>query len=173
MSPLITHAQRNRTNLAVVSTNPARKFFDDDSYERPEKDHPSQVVDWPNNSVRERVDFAFQYYRHLRRLKLYVDANWQGNIRLTDAARNIGVSASRLSALFHEKTGLRFSDWLNMCRIEKAMAQLVETDRSVAEISSNVGFQCVRTFERSFRKFCGVSASEYRRKFVSKNLSQR
>lgn len=118
-----------------------------------------------------RVKFALAYYGHLRRLSDYVEKNIDKPFQLEDIASRIGVSASRLSHLFADKAGCTYSVWIRNKRVKRATELLRSGDRTILEIAFSVGFESVRTFERSFSKVMGKSPSSYRRQFVSQNLS--
>ncbi len=115
----------------------------------------------------ERIEFALEYYRHLRNLRHYVSENMGEPIKLSDVADNIGISVSRLSRLFHEKTGFSYTDWISCVRIAEAQHLLSTSDASITDISYTVGYRNARTFERAFRKSNGQSASQFRRNIVT------
>jgi transcriptional regulator GlxA family with amidase domain len=52
--------------------------------------------------------------------------------------------------------------YLQRRRVERAMFLLRETDRSVTNISYDVGFTSLGTFSRTFRAIVGETPSEYR-----------
>lgn len=120
-----------------------------------------------------KLEFAFTYYRHLKKLRAYVEHRRHEPIRLADAAASIGVSTSRLSHLFHEKTGMRFSDWFCRKRIADAEKLLRSSDASICDIAYSVGFRNTRTFERAFRKINGMSASKYRKVMMTQTVSHK
>ena len=118
-----------------------------------------------------KVDFALGYYRHLKKLRVYVDQHWQEPILLADIALSIGVSSSQLSRLFSDKTGIRFSDWLRYRRIQKAQDLLKSDDMAISDIAFSTGFRNSRSFERAFKIVNGISATEYRKTIVKQNVS--
>lgn len=121
---------------------------------------------------RSRVDFALHYYRHLKKLRTHIESHPHDPVRLKDVAITVGISTSRLSHLFHEKTGVRFGDWICQKRIEKAKNMLVSDDASIADVAYSVGFRTTRSFERAFKRVNGKTASEYRRTFLTQIMSQ-
>lgn len=114
----------------------------------------------------QRVNSAVAYYRHLKRLRRYVNANSNKPFSVADAADYVGVSPCRLARIFKEKTGLRLGDWICYRRIESAKRMLYASDAAVTKIAFAVGFSNSRAFERAFRKMSGCTASEYRRAMV-------
>jgi AraC family transcriptional regulator, arabinose operon regulatory protein len=87
----------------------------------------------------------------------------QETVRVEDLARSVGLSASRLSHLFKENTGESIVEALNRMRIKQAALLLAHTNRNAAEAAHDVGFQNYNHFTRQFRKYIGVTPSEFSR----------
>ena len=62
---------------------------------------------------------------------------------------------------FKKSTGSTFINYLNSTRIEKACQYLLEGERSVGQISYEVGFDTVSHFNRVFKKLKGKTPKEY------------
>ena len=61
-------------------------------------------------------------------------------------------------------TGQSFMAYLNHCRIERAQALLAMTDKSVSDISQEMGFCDQSYFGTVFRKLVGMTPAAYRAK---------
>jgi len=105
----------------------------------------------------------FQYYRHLRHTKKYVDEHFTEPIALTDVARNVGLSPAYYSVFFHKATGLPFGVWLRKQRIDRAKKILHVCDRPIYQIATDVGFGSLSAFERAFKASELVAPSVYRK----------
>lgn len=105
----------------------------------------------------------FQYYRHLRHTKRYIDDHLAESVCLADVAREVGLSPAYYSAFFHKATGIRFNEWLNYQRIRLAKRLLRESDQPIYQIAVDAGFGSVSTFERIFKKYERVPPSAYRK----------
>ncbi len=105
---------------------------------------------------------AFDYYRHLRRAKSFVEANIHEPLSLTDVAAELGVSPSRLSHLFRDKAGITFSRWLTEKRVQRAKDLIAREDVSMLALAEYSGFRSYRSFQRSFKRVTGVAPSDYR-----------
>lgn len=119
-----------------------------------------------------RIESALGFYRHLISLNDYVKHRWHEPFQLADAAAAIGISPSRLSHLFREKTGTSFTDWLRYERVKRATALLTSSDKSIDEIAYSVGYTTPQTFQRSFTKLIGITPSKYR-KLVEAQITSR
>lgn len=81
----------------------------------------------------------------------------------TDFAAELGMSESRFSRFFHRATGNTYTDFVNQVRINRACQLLMTSDRYIASISYEVGFNSVANFNRRFLEIKGVTPSEFRK----------
>ena len=82
-------------------------------------------------------------------------------------AEMAGISREYFSRIFKNVTGMNYSKWLNMIRLEKATELLAEDGRTLTEIAMLSGFQSIPSFNRVFREEKGLAPGEYRALFVS------
>ncbi|MEH7119446.1 helix-turn-helix domain-containing protein [Neobacillus vireti] len=92
----------------------------------------------------------------------------QETVRVEELARSVGLSASRLSHLFKENTGESIVEALNRMRIKQAALLLAHTNRNATEAALDVGFQNYNHFARQFRKYTGLTPSEFSQSVRSK-----
>lgn len=105
---------------------------------------------------------AFSFYDHLTPVLQFVNAHISKPISLDDAAKLAGLERKYFSAFFHSKVGTTFSEWLRMIRVHRAMDVMRAHDDTIPRIAYASGFRDVRTFERAFKRYVGVSPSVYR-----------
>ncbi|MCL6515503.1 response regulator [Alicyclobacillus sp.] len=89
------------------------------------------------------------------------------SINLTHLAKHqFFVSPDYLGRLFRERTGLRFSDFLTMTRIQRAQELWrAEPALTVAEVAERVGFaDHTQYFSQVFKKYTGDTPSGFRRR---------
>jgi len=104
---------------------------------------------------------AFSYYARLSPVLRFVTANVAMPISLTAAAKLAGLERKYFSA-FHSKVGATFTEWVRILRVSRAMELMRIHDNSIVRIAFAAGFQDVRTFERAFKRYVGVSPRAYR-----------
>ena len=105
---------------------------------------------------------AFSYYARLSPVLRFVTANVAMPISLAAAAKLAGLERKYFSAFFHSKVGATFSEWVRILRVSRAMELMRVRDDSIIRIAFAAGFQDVRTFERAFKRYVGVSPKTYR-----------
>jgi len=94
----------------------------------------------------------------------YIRANISEPIKTSDIAEFIGKSRVSLTTEFKNKTGMNLSDYINMKKIQEAQELISQTDISLAEISSFLGYSSQSHFCKVFKKFADVTPTEYRNK---------
>ncbi|GAB2545804.1 helix-turn-helix domain-containing protein [Gracilibacillus alcaliphilus] len=89
-------------------------------------------------------------------------------VRVEELAHSVGLSTSRLAHLFKESTGESIITALNRIRIKQAALLLAHANRNANEAAYDVGFQNYNHFTRQFRKYMGLTPSEFSRNVQSK-----
>lgn len=82
---------------------------------------------------------------------------------IKEASKNLYISERVIRDLVYEKFGSSYKDLTVLTRIRHAEALLLTTDLPLVDIAVNVGFNCSRSFSRTFHKIYGVKPSEYRK----------
>ncbi len=77
-------------------------------------------------------------------------------------AEMAGISKDYFSRIFRSITGINYSRWLNMIRLDKATELLGDREKNLTEIAMMSGFQSISSFNRVFRKEKGMAPGEYR-----------
>jgi AraC-like DNA-binding protein len=93
----------------------------------------------------------------------YVLKNHKNDISLSSLASLLGYDYHYVSRYFHEVFNMSFADYLNSYRLETAIAMLEETDKTIADIAFESGFQSVRSFNNCFKTRFGTPPSAYRK----------
>ena len=84
-------------------------------------------------------------------------------LRLSAIARQVGISASRLTQLFRRDTGRTFGAHLHSRRVSEAARLLAHIDSSVKEIAWRVGYARTSELDWHFAREFRLTPSEYRR----------
>jgi len=102
----------------------------------------------------------------IRDLQYWMEKNSASECALSSLAARAGMSERTFQRRFAQATGLSVTRYVQELRIEKARGLLERTTMPVSEICWAVGYGDASAFSRLFRSICGVSASEYRRRFA-------
>ncbi len=93
----------------------------------------------------------------------YCTTNFSGEVSLDDMSRELHLSKYHISHLLNNKLGISFSGYINMLRINNACELLRRTDKSIADVSEEVGFGSIRTFNRVFMQIMNTTPYDYRK----------
>lgn len=91
----------------------------------------------------------------------YIDAHFDEKITLELLAEHTGLSTFYLSSLIKKETGLILTDNVNAVRIEKSKKLLLDESLNVIDVAHLVGFGYQNHFSTVFKKFTGLTPSEY------------
>ncbi|MBE9583213.1 AraC family transcriptional regulator [Mucilaginibacter sp. JRF] len=94
----------------------------------------------------------------------FMKKNLSQKFRIEDLAAHLGLSVSHYSRVFRHKTGSSPINYFNLLKIHDSCQYLYFTDRSIKEISVDLGFDDQYYFSRLFTKLIGMSPLNYRRK---------
>lgn len=94
-------------------------------------------------------------------VKSYVQKNLK-TANLDGAALVAKLNPNYLSTFFHVHSGVRFGDYVAMCRIEEACRLLVETSMRINEIAYEIGYTNPTSFSRAFKISQGISPKQWR-----------
>ena len=92
----------------------------------------------------------------------YINLNWQKSLSVAELAELVNLSDSRAAHLFRKTVGVSIHRYVGGIKIANSKELLSNTDMSVAEISSMVGYDDPLYFSRVFKAATGMSPREYR-----------
>ena len=93
---------------------------------------------------------------------LFIQNNFNSNITLNQVASQIYLTESNFCKFFKKATGKTFSDYLNEIRINEASRLLLQTDKTISQISFECGFETLSYFNRVFLKKKNQTPSVFR-----------
>jgi len=99
----------------------------------------------------------------LQRVREYVQLHLGETITLSAMAAAADLSPMHFAAQFRIATGQRPHDYLLSCRIDRAKTLLATTNRSLIDVTLEVGFCTQAHFTTVFKRFTGTTPSLWRR----------
>lgn len=94
----------------------------------------------------------------------YMLENLNRKLKLNDIAKAVGLSASHFSRVFTNKTGHSPIDYFIQLKIQQACRMLDNTNLSIAQVATEMGFEDQFYFSRQFKKVMNMSPREYRKR---------
>ncbi len=100
----------------------------------------------------------------ISKVSKYVNDHISEPISLKAVAKHVGLSVNYFSSLFKKELNTSFTSYVNECRINKSKELLKNTDHSLANIATEVGFKNQNYFTTIFKKYTTVTPRQYREK---------
>lgn len=92
----------------------------------------------------------------------YLQDNYYQDISLSVVAEKFGYSEQYLSKLFKKAMGENFLEYLAKIRVDRAKKLMLESEKSINEISQLVGYSNVQTFIRVFKKLENITPGQFK-----------
>jgi AraC-like DNA-binding protein len=102
------------------------------------------------------------YSTFVNQTKEFLLRNFDRELTLSEIAWHVRKSEEHLARVFHKATGQTIFDYLRTVRLENAKTLLIDSEKTLTEIASSVGFSSLALFSRNFSRYVGQSASTYR-----------
>lgn len=104
--------------------------------------------------------------RRIQKVINYLHNNYhQKNIRLSDAAKYVNMTDASFSRFMKKRTSKTYIEYLNDLRVGIAARYLVETSKTILEISLDCGFNNISNFNRTFKSKKGFTPTEFRENY--------
>lgn len=116
--------------------------------------------------IRGKLQLKFEDSKNKEKINtaiLYIKENYAKNLNMAVVSNHISMNYSLFSLNFKQFTGINFVNYLKTIRINKAKRILEETDEKIIDISKMIGYHNDKHFMKTFKLFCGVSPTEYRK----------
>lgn len=115
--------------------------------------------------VRQRLEAA--YTAPIVKVMHYVENHLDAKIPLADAAAYAGVHPAYLSARFKQETGLAFTAYVTLRKVQESSYFVRHTGYSVSQIASLYGFSSQSWYITCFKKVMGTTPMQYRRQLLA------
>ena len=103
----------------------------------------------------------------IRTMMGYIQSHFMEELTVAQIAESAMISPSECLRCFHNTIGLTPIQYTKYYRIQRAAAALLATDKKIAEIGAECGFQEMSYFAKVFREVLKTTPSEYRRRHRS------
>jgi AraC-like DNA-binding protein len=97
------------------------------------------------------------------RIIAYIQLNFADiNLGLYSVASEFDLTEKYLSQFFKDQTGENFATFVEKIRLERAIELMKQSELTIHEIATKVGYDKDNTFYRAFKRVYGVSPTTYR-----------
>lgn len=103
----------------------------------------------------------------------YIEENLQEKIGLEEIAGHACLSKFHFHRLFHSAVGSSPGDYVRKRRLSEAARELRETNGKIVDIALKYQFGSQESFSRAFKRYFGLSPSEFRKEQKDAVVSRR
>ena len=118
-------------------------------------------LNYDEKDLKENV-IQFQRYHRIRK---YIYNNYMNKISLQDIASLEYLSSYYLSHQIKDMAGTNFSELVNIVRVDESIKLLLDTDKTISDISLDVGFSHARYYNKSFKDHYKCTPLQFRKKY--------
>lgn len=130
------------------------------------KDFRGFVIDPLERSFIHKTSHDYMQVDRISRIIQFVYENYPYKISLTDIADQEHMSSYYLSHVFRKLVSMNFRDFLSMVRIEMSQVSVLSTNKSISQISQDMGFSDAKYYVSHFYNYMGCHPKEYRKKYA-------
>ncbi|MBE1445322.1 response regulator [Paenibacillus sp. OAS669] len=128
------------------------------------RNHCTEACGWMEE---ERSDESVKL---IYQAKDYICANLQLNLSLEHCAKQVNLSPGYFSNLFKKVLGISYQQFVTQQKMEKAKSMLID-GYQVQEIALTLGYEHRRYFSEIFKKYTGMTPSEFKAYSMGKSAS--
>ncbi|WP_414564987.1 MULTISPECIES: response regulator [unclassified Anabaena] len=127
----------------------------------------------PTNTVPAVIpESIFPSIPQLKEVFDYIEANYDRGITLSDVAEAVGYSPAYLTSRVANKTGETVNGWIVKRRMAAARPLLRDTNQTIEQIATVLGYQNACHFSRQFRQHHGLPPKSWRNQNQVSQVSQ-
>ena len=162
-------------NAIAQQVQQNRSFFDDDVQQL--NDMIFRTVEANSkNQLKQATDDFIEYFKnctqHIKekeslefvsKVQRIIEEQYSNqDMSVAFIAEILNTNVKTLSAAYKQKTGKGLLDVIHTKRIQVAKDLLMQSDKSIIEISASTGYDNVNTFIRVFKRYCGTTPGKFR-----------
>ncbi|MFC1670945.1 7TM-DISM domain-containing protein [Spirochaetota bacterium] len=101
----------------------------------------------------------------IKKALYYINENYLYDLSREGLAASLDISPNHLGKYFKVYTGKTINEYIKYLRIMDSAEKLRSSDENIGDISSSVGFENLRTFNRAFLEIMKITPSNYRKDY--------
>lgn len=131
----------------------------------------------PNDALFQHLHMIMKLYHHyyadgkaayIQKAMVYIDEQIGIDLSLQRVAEFVHLHPNHLSDIFKKETGMKFVDYVTRKKMERAAEILASSPSKISEVAARVGYEDIKYFGQMFKKYSGLTPSEYRERALAK-----
>ena len=103
------------------------------------------------------------------KVREYIDNNYSKPITSYQVASILNMDVQEFEQAITLRTGRTFYEYINEVRVNRSVYLLMNSNKSVSEISYETGFSTPSNYNRIFKKRRGCTPKEFRENYIKRN----
>lgn len=151
---IISHIMQCKNDWDIISNSQINSLFEMQFYNWVELyNNKKKIVGIYSNEIKEAIGF--------------IDKNLFNKISFSELAAKINFSERNFRKVFTDYVGISPKAYMQEQRLKSAATELKNGTYNISEISENLGYYSQFQFSRDFKKYFGISPSEYKKNIIS------
>ncbi len=125
------------------------------------------MLEIAGETARQTFEKKNQIPLWLKKVEMLLQERFNEQILLTEIAKFVQIHPVHLAQSFRKYRQTTVGNYLREIRLEKSRQELIETKKTLSEISFNNGFSDQSHFSRLFKQKFGITPNQYRQNFKS------
>ena len=105
--------------------------------------------------------------RHCDRAKTFISENIHRRLTVSEVANAVGISKNYLTNVFSSSEGMSLMEYINRRKLTYMIELIRRYDFTLAQAGEHVGYTDVNYISRIFRRYYGVTVTEYKQSLES------
>lgn len=118
--------------------------------------------------TRDSTDIYASQEKEVKEALQYINDNIAEDFQVNDIANEVGLNRRALEYKFEKSLGVSVSETINQIRIEMSKRLLTQSNESIVNIQTKVGFTTPLQMRRTFHKYTKQTPGQYRKLFKNK-----
>ena len=118
-------------------------------------------VSHPRDQKLQAVNSAHSENEIIRQAQQYIGAHIRDKLSVPLVARQVDVSPSYLTALFHKNLQISPGEYIRRAKLQESKQMIRENNLNFTEIAAALQYSTVHHFSRQFKEKFGITPTEY------------
>ena len=105
----------------------------------------------------------------LNKIFSFVEESFSTDCSLKKLAEKTGYDYAYLSRIFRKIVGIPYNTYVNHCRLSHACYLMANTDFPIIQCAMESGYESVRSFNRNFKAYLGITPTDYRENHIKRS----
>lgn len=118
-----------------------------------------------SSSVKEKMEKDL-----VEHIEEYLKVNIDRNYSFEDICLKFSVGSTQLKTVFKKKLGMGVMTYFNKLKMDEAKKLIRQSENNITEIADMLGYNSIHYFSKAFKKYTGMTPSQYSKSVKAKGL---